>query len=137
MESFYDDLCSHLTKAKELYSTFKSDCKDASKCAGKAALKCKREGDRLNSNKKVSTAVGGGLAVAGVGIGVVLSKVAGIFSFGIGTVVGLATTAAVTTTAGIAAGVETTIYAVDCHLAEKSSLISVKLSKCYLIGLIL
>lgn len=116
---FYDDICRHLKEAQNKYSTFESDCREASRFAGRAASACKREGDRLNRNKKIGGVVGGGVAAAGIGTGVALSVVAGIFTFGVGTVIGLATTAAASTVAGVVTGVGTAIYAVDCHLAER------------------
>ena len=120
LETFYNDICKHLMDAQDKYSTFESDCREASKTSGKAADACKEEGKRLNRNKKIGSVVGGTVATAGVGTGIVLSAVAGIFTFGVGTVVGLATTAAVATTAGVATGIGTGVYAVDCHFAERN-----------------
>ena len=119
MNDFYDKICKHLMMSQEKYSTFKLDCAAASKSSGTAACKCKVEGNKLNADKKIGGTIGGIGAAAGIGAGITFSIIAGVFTFGTGTLVGLVTTAAVTTTAGIATGVGTIIYAVDCTKGEK------------------
>ncbi len=100
-----------LADSEVIYETLKSYCNDARRSCDAAEYKLKKEGESAQSKKTAAQVTGGVLGTAGIGTGVALSVVAGIFTFGIGTVVGLATTAAVASAAGIGAGVAGAVYA--------------------------
>ena len=111
---YLSDLEQSLKTVEHCYYNFKKSCEDAVAAADRAASANKEMANMLKqstSRRKRRTAVvagvgaGAGLA-AGVGLGVTVSIVAGLFTFGIGTAIGLsatAVTAAVATT-GIVGG---------------------------------
>lgn len=71
----------------------------AEKGAGHCEKKAKEAKDKKNTTRVVGGAASSGALVAGVAGGVVASVVAGVFTFGIGTIVGLSLTAAGTSAA--------------------------------------
>ena len=77
----------------------------------KARMYCCEKGKTAQIKKHTVRAVGGTAAAAiiavGAGTGVTLSIIAGVFTFGIGAIVGLSLTAAGTAAAGVAAGAGT------------------------------
>jgi hypothetical protein len=102
-----------MAKAEEEYTIFEEVSKEASQSCADAAEHCKHEAEEAKSKKRLTQAIGGTIAAgtmaAGVGTGVVLSVVAGVFTFGIGTVVGLGLTAAGAAVAGPAIGAGTAV----------------------------
>lgn len=88
-----------------IYETLKSYCKDAQRSCDAAAEELYDKAESARKKKIAARATGAVLTGAGVGTGVALSVVAGVFTFGIGTVVGLATTGAVAAAAGVGSGV--------------------------------
>lgn len=110
-----------LSNVSQSYKTFKSASEAASTTCTAAASICYERAIEEAKKKTVTQAVGGTLAgvgiAAGVGTGVGLSIVAGVFTFGIGTVVGLGLTAAGAAVAGVTVGTAT---AVATHLIASS-----------------
>ena len=94
----------HLTKATSLCGEFQTACKEA-------VTSCNQD-SRAQFRRRVMQARGGtvaagviaGNAIAGVATGVALSVAAGLFTFGVGTIVGLAITAGATAAVGAVAG---------------------------------
>lgn len=121
-----------LAQAGYKHSEFKGACEAASRSCGEAAAACAHKVQEYQKKKNATRGVGGtaaGVALAGgtaaaaggvVATGVVVSAIAGAFTFGIGTIVGLGITAAAVTgvgLAGVAAGVGTAV--VTGHIASK------------------
>ena len=108
LKEFITEIGSNLAKATEFYGQFSDSCSKAITGACDAEWQCKEDA-REAKNKKIAAKVVGGTATtaaiaAGVGTGVALSVVAGVFTFGIGTIIGLGATAAGATAAGVGAG---------------------------------
>ena len=95
-------------EAQQYYHELESDCGRASRSCITAAGTCRRRAEDEERKKNVTKVVGGtaaaGAITTGVGVGVAASVVAGIFTFGIGTIVGLGLTAAGATVASVATG---------------------------------
>ncbi len=108
LKNFIDDLCRYITNADHKFKKFKKAFETVKTSCTQAALECNHKAIEATSKKTATKAIGGvasGVAiVGGVGTGVVLSVVAGIFTFGIGAVVGLSLTAAGTIVAGTTVG---------------------------------
>ena len=94
-----------LADSEEVYETLVSYCKYAEGSCDTAARKLEQEAESVSSKKTTAYVTGAVLGTACIGTGIALSVVAGIFTLGIGTVVGLATTAAVASAAGIGSSV--------------------------------
>ena len=95
-------------KVQQFYSEFSSACTTAIEQANDA-IEIYEKKVTAARNKKRTTLVGGGAATTvafgvGVGTGIALSVVAGVFTFGAGTIIGLSVTAAGVAAAGIGAG---------------------------------
>eukprot|EP00118_Oscarella_pearsei_P003318 m.13880 g.13880 ORF g.13880 m.13880 type:complete len:298 (+) comp25279_c0_seq1:286-1179(+) len=82
-------------------------CNDAKELASSKKSKAKKK-------QTVVRGVGGAASAVGLAAGTTLSIVAGVFTFGIGAIVGLSVTAGVTTVTGIGAAVGTAVLADDC-----------------------
>ena len=100
-------------QAKRSHQAFESAWSSASMNSAEAAEECRHQAIRAQSRKRATRAVGGTMAttalVAGVGGGVTVSVIAGIFTFGIGAIIGLSLTAAGTAVAGLATGLGTAV----------------------------
>ena len=123
-----DDFLSHLKTFRDTseksYESLNKELKDIISTAQKVAQACRKEAEKESRKKKTTRAVGGsaaaGALAAGAATGVALSVVAGVFTFGVGTIVGLALTAAGTAVGGatIAAGTGIATHAIASHFAE-------------------
>ena len=82
------------------YESFRTDCKTAMEECGEAAERCYKLQAKANTRKKASRVIGGTATTAAIVGGTVASIAAGIFTFGIGTAIGLPLTAAVSGTVG-------------------------------------
>ena len=110
------------------YLTFDEKCKEVAVYCARAAGACSRMADEAKTKKNVTKAVGGtvagGAIAAGTATGIGLSVLAGVFTFGIGTVIGLGATAVGATVAGIGTGVTaaaiTHVVASDYEEAERN-----------------
>ena len=102
-----------LEKVSKSYETFKSVSEMAGATCAAAAMKCNEKARDEARRRTTVQAVGGTVAgmamVAGIGTGVTLSAIAGVFTFGIGTVVGLSLTAAGAGVTGLAVGTGTAV----------------------------
>ena len=107
LNDYIDQITRCLSRTSEFYECFDKCCKDLIKAASKEARKCSE--DAISAKKwKKGTKVAGGIASAtAIGTGVAASIVAGVFTFGIGTVIGLGVTAVGATTAGVGGAVAT------------------------------
>ena len=92
-----------LTESLKIYETLQSYCKNAERACNSAAGKLTDEAE--SARKKKMAARGVGAVAMGAGVAVALSIVAGVFTFGIGTVVELASTAVLATAVGVGSGV--------------------------------
>ena len=92
----------HFTETQKYYTKFREEF-DAANFSCTDMIKACHDKKTDASTKKIGTRVlGGGATLAGVStMGIALSAVAGVFTFGTGTVIGLAVTGAVTGTAGL------------------------------------
>ena len=113
LKDFLEKLGSLLSACEENYQLFEEDLKEFYKNANTAAAMCDRLSREADFKKRVTQAGGGtvaaGLLATGVGAGVgaagvTASVIAGLFTFGIGTAVGLAVTGAAVAGTTAAAG---------------------------------
>ena len=108
---WFQDVRRCFEKTEQSYPVARSACRAVVDSATKGAEECAKNAGRARTRKIATQAVGGTLAtgavLAGAGTGVTLSIVAGVFTFGIGTVVGLGITAGATAAAGTAIGAGT------------------------------
>ena len=128
---FLEDLVRQLERtlreAEEFLNEFTKVRDKASKDSSSAAEVCKHQAIRARSRRRATQAVGGTASAVvmatGIGGGVAASIVAGMFTFGIGTIVGLSITAAAATVGGLGIGgtaaAVTAWAANDYHKAEK------------------
>ena len=113
-----------LAQAQHKYAEFVSACNEATHSCGEAEMACARKEREYRNKKKTTKGVGGaaaGAALVGgtaaatggvVATGIAASAIAGVFTLGIGTIVGLGITAAAATAVGVAgtaAGVGTAV----------------------------
>ena len=82
------------------YQSFRTDCRTAMRECGAAAERCCRLQAEANTKKNVSRVIGGTATTATIVGGTIASVVAGVFTLGIGTAIGLPITAAAATTVG-------------------------------------
>ena len=110
-----------ISKARELSSQFKEKCNRVEEQCTKAAGVCSTKAREAKLKKHATRAIGGTAAgaavVAGTATGIGLSIVAGVFTFGIGTVVGLGFTAAGAGVAGI--GLGATSVVTSCYISSR------------------
>ena len=103
-------------KTVQCFESFKALYKEAIKIISKTETSIEVQEARARSQKTTTQVVGGTVAGAGiaggVGIGVATSVLAGIFTFGVGAIVGLSITAVGTAVGGTAVGVGTVYKAV-------------------------
>lgn len=119
LSAFIKQQQKHLAKCSEAHRATQEAIKELISSAEEAAESCEKRAEEASMQRNASRVVGGAAAtvfLAGGAIGgVVLSVVAGVFTFGIGTIVGLSLTAAGTmvggATIGTATGVATHLYA--------------------------
>ena len=108
LEKLIEKIETSSNEAQKFYRELRSDCERAGRSCTTAAGACRRKAEEEKTKKNVTKAVGGtaaaGAIATGVGAGVATSIIAGVFTFGIGTVVGLGLTAAGATVAGAATG---------------------------------
>lgn len=127
LTDFIDQLKTFLEKLQKSYEDVKAATDDFFSTVQKAVQNCRDQERRENVKKNTTRAVGGvataGLLAAGVGTGVTLSIVAGVFTFGVGTIVGLALTAAGTAVVGtgLAAGTGVATHYTAAHFAGEQS----------------
>ena len=109
-----------MSKARELSSLFKEKCHRVEEECTKAAGVCSTKAREAKLKKHAARAAGVGGTAAGaaaVGTGIGLSIIAGVFTFGIGTVVGLGVAAATAGVAGV--GIGATSVAASCYYSSK------------------
>ena len=117
-----------MVKAESKHQEYDNSCQNVRQTCILAAEESKKMRIAAQSKKKATQGVGGALAAttiaASVGTGVALSVVAGVFTFGIGTVVGLGITAGATAIGGAAVGtgtaIATHVIAMDFEKTEKA-----------------
>ena len=84
------------------YESFCDDCKTAIDECNAAANRCCRLQAEARTRRRASRVIGGSVTAATIIGGTAISIAAGVFTFGIGTAIGLPLTAVVSTTAGVA-----------------------------------
>jgi hypothetical protein len=124
LELYLNTLSRNLMKCIKFYEEFQKVYKETDELCRKTLAECSSKKDKAKYRKYVARAVGGGAALTGVvgviGGGVTLSIVAGFFTFGIGTVVGLAATTTVATgTMAVGAGAAG-VAGVGSHLVAQN-----------------
>lgn len=135
LTDFIDQIKTYLEKLPRSYDDVKSATDDFLLTVQNATENCREQEKSENRKKHATRAVGGaataGLLAAGVGTGVTLSIIAGVFTFGVGTIVGLAATAAGTAVAGagLAAGTGVATHLAASHFDEEEKKCE-QLSKC-------
>lgn len=104
LSAFLRQLNTFLTLSQESYRNLEAALRDVRLSAETTAQICREEGQKKHRRKIATRAVGGtaaaGVLVAGAATGVTLSVIAGVFTLGIGTIVGLSLTAAGTAAGG-------------------------------------
>ena len=107
-----------ISKARELSSLFKEKCNRVEEQCTKAAGVCSTKAREAKLKKHAARAIGGtgAAVVAGTATGIGLSVVAGVFTFGIGIVVGLGVTAAGAGVAGV--GIGATSVVTTCYISS-------------------
>ena len=112
-------------KVGENYKELEEACSEASKICSDASDACIQESKNAAAKSTTTKVVGGtvvaGAMAAGIGGGVAASVVTGVFTFGIGTIVGLGITAAASTVAGLGIGATTAATHVIAKEFEKAS----------------
>ena len=119
LKDLVDQLQQSLAKAQEFYDEFIKACNESSKDSSDEAAKCQHLAITARSNKRATRAIGGTAATAALGGGIALSVVAGVFTFGIGAVVGLSLTAAGLGAGGLVTSIATGVIAKDFNETEK------------------
>ena len=95
LAKYFSGLEQSFETVKQCYSKFKKSCDDAIAAADRAATANKEKATTFRQRDA---------AVAGAGLGVAASVVAGAFTFGLGTIIGLYATAAAGAVGGAVAG---------------------------------
>ena len=96
LTKYFSSLEQSFETVKQCYSKFEKSCNDAIAAAGRAAM--------ANKGKATTSRQRDAVVAAGAGIGAAASLVAGAFTFGIGTIIGLYATAAAGAVGGAVAG---------------------------------
>lgn len=125
INKYFDQTKKYLQRIQEVHTEFKEKYELAKiNCSITESIDEKKA--TAQNKKKVTRAIGSGAAVVGagiVGVGVVLSIVAGVFTFGVGTIVGLSLTGAAAIGTGfvgfVAAGATTYVLAENYKEVEK------------------
>lgn len=114
LSDFTDLLSRSLRKAEGQYKismkAFQSIRSSSLKGAGDCGIKALEARSKLRTTKAVGGSTAAAVIAAGAAGGVALSVVAGVFTFGIGAIVGLSLTAAGTIVAGTAVGTGIGVY---------------------------
>lgn len=124
LTDYIDQLERLLAPSQKSYEGLKEAVQDLLSSADTAVKKCREQEEKENLKKIATRAVGGTLATgavaAGVAGGVAASIVAGVFTFGVGAIVGLSLTAVAATAAGsgIAAGTGVATHRIASKFAE-------------------
>ena len=100
LQKFVALMDEYLKQIGTKYESFRSDCKTAKRECCAAAERCYKLRAEANTKKNASRVIGGTVTSATIVGGTVASIVAGVFTLGIGTAVGLPLTAAASVTAG-------------------------------------
>lgn len=130
LHDYIDQLQRNLAQARESGEKFSTACKDAIEGFRKQAVvykeKAREERDKVIKTRIAGGTVAGAVIATGVGTGITLSVVAGVFTFGVGTIVGLSLTAAGTAAAGVALGAtaSTATHFVGHHFEEKEEILN-------------
>ena len=125
VENFLAELKTKMADCEKTYHLFNENCTKVQTSSTEAAAECSKQAEKADTTKTRTQAVGGsvaaGLLATGVGgaviggVGIAASVVAGVFTFGIGTPIGLIITGAAVTglagTAGVATAVTTGVIA--------------------------
>ena len=121
LAALIEQLQFYITNAQQAFETAMKACKNVQMDSMQAADDCKMKAQTAKTRKRTTRAIGGTLAssalVVGTAGGVAASVVAGVFTFGIGAIVGLSITAAVATVGG--AGIATATGALTHHIASQ------------------
>lgn len=121
LKDYITQIRRYLERSENHYQAFLSAFREAKSLCKDTSTRCEKKMIEARNWKVVARAVGGGATVAalgaGIGGGVTLSIVAGVFTFGIGTVVGLSITAVAAMTAGVGTAA---VAGVATHLVAES-----------------
>ena len=119
LKEYLDQLQSCAATAELFYLEYKEACQNANRACLTAAEHCKHKAREANTKKKTTQAVGGtasagaiagGVATgAAIGTGIGLSLLAGVFTMGVGTAIGLGITGATAAIGGTAIGTRAAI----------------------------
>ena len=108
LKDFIRELKQTIGRVKPCYSEFSSACKTAMELTNEAIEIHENRATAARTKKRAARVVGGtattAIVAAGVGTGVILSVVAGAFTFGVGTIIGLSATAVGAAAAGVVVG---------------------------------
>ena len=100
LKQFVALMGNYLKKIGTKYQSFCTDCTTAMRECGAAAERCCRLQAEANTKKNVSRVIGGTATTATIIGGTIASVVAGVFTLGIGTAIGLPITVVASVTAG-------------------------------------
>ena len=123
--SFLKEIKDNVRKAQLAYQEAHTAYNEVQRDAMRAADRCKERAKEEEKKKDITIGVGStaaaGALVAGTAGGVAASVVAGVFTFGIGTVIGLGVTAAASTLGGaaIAGGTAVATHCIASEFKEK------------------
>ena len=120
LEELIDQLQRCLAQAVQFYWEFEEAYNNSSKNSSDKAAECKHQAIKARNKKRATRAIGGAAAAGALGGGIALSVVVGVFTFGIGTAVGLGVTAGALGAGGVATSVVTGVIAKDFNDAEKA-----------------
>ena len=120
LKYYISELERAIGRVKPCYSEFFSACNTATELTNEAIEKIENKAIAARTKKRAARVLGGTattvIVAGGVGAGVILSVVAGVFTFGVGTIVGLSATAV--GAAATAVGVGGVSAAVTQHIAS-------------------
>ena len=126
LKEYIEQLMTHFCRIEGSYVKFTKSCNEAEKSCAEGIKKCQKAMSKAKGKKIATRAVGGTVAA---GAGVAFSVVAGLFTFGVGTAVGLAITGAVTAGVGAAGATGAVAVGVGTHLLAERFLHSENLFK--------
>ena len=133
LKEYIEQLMTHFSRIEGSYVKFTKSCNEAEKSCAEGIKKCRKAMSKSRGKKIATRAVGGTVAAGAVaataGAGVAFSVVAGLFTFGVGTAVGLAITGAVTAGVGAAGATGAVAVGVGTHLLAERFLHSENLFK--------
>lgn len=120
LEQLLAQLQQTLEQARQFHGQFQQDFQRSSSYSRAAANSCKDKAITARSKKIATRAIGGTFAAGTLAGGITVSVIAGVFTFGIGTIVGLSVTAAVLVGGGLLSSTVTGIVAQNFNTAENS-----------------